>query len=761
MSIHDAYNNVDSATDSAFQTIKEGIVSENLVEAVQNLDQQLSGSQLSPQEKFQVSKGLGDKLQESGLLPRAVVDYASNNFQELSNDDRYIENLDLDGLLQSRIEYQQPVKGMIARQLRSNMSDITLAHTDSHSHHDDSRDDRQEIAKGISKKDLSKWGGGKSLDLAHETMSAKMISYFGNTSSWNEIAGTDMLLSSSELDVHKQDGTKFSADQMNTLSYMDKYFGGIKASNSGDSNFKMSLSDVVNWASKKGVNTDAVQAANLRQPVEHTLDASDPIGTSAELGVKAITAGIANGNLSQNIRDFDRFLTGSGLNPDQVNQVQVRIRQDLSSQNLLKRTMGDFVSQNFDSLSGGDKYIKVNELDSIIRSEDAPEHPTESMILKNVRHNLGTIAMISDDVRHTDTDSAEINRGISLKDAQALSLDDIETRNNVEMSKGMLRQFGNPTDFERLANGDSKVSKDDLNEARFDNIKYTPDEISSINFMRDNFGSIKGANSGDGWKITLSDIVSFAGKNGVTGETLAMEDAAIAAKRARPEIIQPVKESVAKDKAPNVAPERQAEVKIDAVEKAHQRRQIRDTRVGDANEATIVKLNPGDRIWNLANSKYGTPAIEAIFEANGMSPQVVVQDGKPTLFDPSYKAGTEIVLPKAEDVPALTEQYRVKTEHLKAELAEARAGQANEETSVKLIYGDTLSALAMKKYGKAVPVEALYMANNLPPVVRRHENGCVTYHEPTYYAGKTYKLPPLQDVEALAARYRRRYFKSS
>ncbi|HMP52957.1 MAG TPA: LysM peptidoglycan-binding domain-containing protein, partial [Candidatus Melainabacteria bacterium] len=74
-------------------------------------------------------------------------------------------------------------------------------------------------------------------------------------------------------------------------------------------------------------------------------------------------------------------------------------------------------------------------------------------------------------------------------------------------------------------------------------------------------------------------------------------------------------------------------------------------------------------------------------------------------------------------------------------------------------YGDTLSSLAIKKYGHAVPIEALYAANNLPPRFEQDANGCVIAREPIYYAGRKYVLPPADQIQALARAYEQKYFR--
>lgn len=160
-----------------------------------------------------------------------------------------------------------------------------------------------------------------------------------------------------------------------------------------------------------------------------------------------------------------------------------------------------------------------------------------------------------------------------------------------------------------------------------------------------------------------------------------------------------------------------------------------------------VTVRQGDTLWKLAEQKYGGKhPLEAIYEANGMHPKVNQANGKIEMTDPKYGPG-QYVLPDEKDIPALTRQYRQKVEE-QGRSSQQRVGTGEEASQVKLIYGDTFERMGRAKYGKDVPAEAIYEANNLQP---RVENGCVK--EPIYYAGKTYTLPAEKDIPDLVRRY--------
>lgn len=770
-----AQNNVENAANHAFDSIKEGIRNNNLADVVNGLDRDMSGSTLSGQEKLDISKSLGSKLQESGLLPRVLVDYSSKSFSTMSNGDNYIHSNDLDGALQAGIESNLPVRGLITRGLRSNLSSIALSHEDANSFRDDRPSDSEEIGKGISKKDLSEWGQEKNKGSFHTEMSAKMMRFFGNTATWKSLAGEDNLLSSSELDQARGDTVRYNSEQRNALNYMDKNFGGIRASSSGDSNFKMSLSDVVNWSDKHGVSADIAESP-VRHEVEARISPADKVGGNVDLGLRSIKAGLQDGNLTANLRQFDEHLMKSGLSPQEVNEIRTGVSRGLSSDSLLRRTMGQYAVENFDTLKGDNRYINNSDLDAFLQSDRSKDHPVESMLMATLRHNSETIAMAHQDDHFNNHDSFDDSRekrlGISKDDALAMLNEDVSDKQNIDMSRNMMKFFSSTEGFNKLSQGDGQISKDDLDQAKTDTFRFSPEERSTASFMRENYGSIKAASQGDGGKITLSDIINYSGKHGITRETMEMESARDHQRRQpmeghveqREQYIPPRRDDVVvRNDQPVVrrdadaVPQRR-EQHVQHVQHERPIERQSNHNLGDAGDATKVTLQKGDRLWNMAIQKYGSPAIEAIFEANGMQPSVVNENGKPTILDPSYGAGKEIILPSAQDIPRLTEQYRARAEQLREQHA-SRAGESNEATEVRLMYGDTLSDLAMKKYGHAVPIEALYAANNLPPRFEQDQNGCLIAREPIYYAGRKYVLPPADQIQALARAYEQKYFR--
>jgi hypothetical protein len=168
---------------------------------------------------------------------------------------------------------------------------------------------------------------------------------------------------------------------------------------------------------------------------------------------------------------------------------------------------------------------------------------------------------------------------------------------------------------------------------------------------------------------------------------------------------------------------------------------------------TRVTLKRGDTFWKLAEEKYdGKHPIEAIYAANGLYPKVNEKNGKLEMVDPTYYAGKTYIMPDAKDVERLTQQYRQRVEEL-GKHDRSRVGEANEETSVKLIYGDRFEKLAQAKYGKQMPMEAIYEANGLRARVTTGADGQQHIKEPMYYAGRTYKLPAEQDIPELVRRF--------
>ncbi|MBI4533526.1 MAG: hypothetical protein HY711_06225 [Candidatus Melainabacteria bacterium] len=229
------------------------------------------------------------------------------------------------------------------------------------------------------------------------------------------------------------------------------------------------------------------------------------------------------------------------------------------------------------------------------------------------------------------------------------------------------------------------------------------------------------------------------------------------------------------------------------------------SRVGPKDERTQVRLFAGDTFWELAGRKYnGHHAVDAIYEANGLSPLIVNRGGKPELVVPGYKAGTTYVLPADSEIPELSRRYWLKMsqvneklksdksapvrgEHLPdsgssgkstkdshpnvtqaktnpyteqvedARLAaakhdRARVGLPDERTQVRLGSGDTFWELSGKKYNGRHPIDAIYEANGLTPTVVR-KAGRRELIAPTYWAGQTYVLPAESEIPELSRRF--------
>jgi hypothetical protein len=165
-----------------------------------------------------------------------------------------------------------------------------------------------------------------------------------------------------------------------------------------------------------------------------------------------------------------------------------------------------------------------------------------------------------------------------------------------------------------------------------------------------------------------------------------------------------------------------------------------------------VTLRSGDTFWKLAEQTYGGKhPIEAIYAANGLYPKVTEKDGKIEMTDPTYQAGKTYTLPSEKDIAALTKQYRQHVEQ-QGRSSQERVGGADEESKVKLIYGDTFERMARAKYGHEVPAEAIYQANGLKQTFTE-KNGETCAKDPIYYAGKTYTMPAEKDIPDLVRQY--------
>lgn len=768
----DGAQNVEQAASQSFEILQQGMRQNRLSDAVETADRGLASSGLSEAERRQVGQIVAQQLETAGLLPRVMVEYGQSQFSDLSNGDRYIHAQDLDSRLMSGIETYSPIKGMIARSLRNRIDEISLQHEDASSHHSDSPSRSDEIAKGISSRDLSEWGQDQRNGRFHSQMSRQMLSSFGSREKWLNLAGPDGLLERGELDRAKRDSMRYGPDEKAVLDYMRENYGGIRAARDGDNWNKMTLSDVLDWSAKHGADPQI----GLEQPefrprmgdLSFTVDPRDKVGGASAQGLNAIEVGIKNHSLSDSLRAMDQHLTSGAYTPQEVAAITGNIEQSLAQRNLMGRVMGEYGSQNFDSLNninGNKSYIHASELDTVLQSNIASRSPVEAMVLRNMRNNVDGISMLHNDVTNDDSDRAEQSRGISKGDLRDLT-ENTETRNNDRaMSARMLANFGRTEDFQGLAGSDNVIKEDELEAARIDTFRFNPEQRAVLGYMLDNYGNIRHTVDGDGRGISISDMLGHAAKFGVRPEDVFSANPApqdsqrdlqgdLQTESGQPERV------VHRDEPVERQPVERQPVERQPVERQPVRPRLEtldiDPRLGGPNETKSVKIERSDRFWNMANRKYGYPAIEAIFEANGLKPQAVRNGDSIELRDPDYVAGREYVLPSQDQIPELTQAYRARASQMRDQFS-SRVGPAESATDVKLIYGDTLSRLARQKYGRNVPIEALYEANNLAPRIV-NENGCVMKLEPIYYAGRTYVLPPADQIEALANSYRRKYF---
>lgn len=177
------------------------------------------------------------------------------------------------------------------------------------------------------------------------------------------------------------------------------------------------------------------------------------------------------------------------------------------------------------------------------------------------------------------------------------------------------------------------------------------------------------------------------------------------------------------------------------------------TESGTEVAGTKVTVGEGQTLWGIIGEHYnGKYPLEAVYAANNMEPRVVDNNGKKELVDPIYHVGDEFVLPPEDQIDALTQKYRDRVNEL-GKNSEERVGGADAASEVKLIYGDTLWALAAKKYGTDnPPLAAIYEANNMTPQVVE-KDGQTELVAPTYYAGQTFTLPAASEVADLEKKF--------
>ena len=197
---------------------------------------------------------------------------------------------------------------------------------------------------------------------------------------------------------------------------------------------------------------------------------------------------------------------------------------------------------------------------------------------------------------------------------------------------------------------------------------------------------------------------------------------------------------------------------------AHCMRPSNDERLGGKNDRVEIVIERGETFWHLSEAKYeGKHPIAAIFEANGLKPSVVYENGLRRLMDPAYFAGTSYVLPAWSEVEELEKQfYKLMDElHPQVEAANENEGASAENADdkqrsfVTINWDQTLYAVAQKKYGSDIPLEAIYEINQMTPIVTSGPGGKVL-KEPIYPGGKTYWLPARNEVGPLTEKFRER-----
>ncbi len=197
---------------------------------------------------------------------------------------------------------------------------------------------------------------------------------------------------------------------------------------------------------------------------------------------------------------------------------------------------------------------------------------------------------------------------------------------------------------------------------------------------------------------------------------------------------------------------------------AHGAHPSRDSRLGGKDERVEIVIEKGETFWHLSEAKYeGRHPIAAIFQANDLKPSVVYENGLRRLMDPVYFAGSSYVLPAWSEVEELEKQFYKLMDELHPQLEESAdkneisGDNADEKlrSFVTINWDQTLYAVAQKKYGSDIPLEAIYEINEMTPVVTSGPGGKVL-KEPIYPGGKTYWLPARKEVSALTEKYRER-----
>ncbi len=189
-----------------------------------------------------------------------------------------------------------------------------------------------------------------------------------------------------------------------------------------------------------------------------------------------------------------------------------------------------------------------------------------------------------------------------------------------------------------------------------------------------------------------------------------------------------------------------------------------DSRLGGKNERVEIVIERGETFWHLSEIKYeGRHPIAAIFQANDLRPEVIYENGLRRLVDTVYFAGSSYVLPAWSEVEELEKQFYELMDKLHPPLEKVDENTAcsseidddKQRSFVTVNWDQTLYAVAQKKYGSDVPLEAIYEINQMTPVITSGPDG-KALKEPIYPGGKTYWLPARREVSALTEEYRKR-----
>ena len=189
-----------------------------------------------------------------------------------------------------------------------------------------------------------------------------------------------------------------------------------------------------------------------------------------------------------------------------------------------------------------------------------------------------------------------------------------------------------------------------------------------------------------------------------------------------------------------------------------------DSRLGGKDERVEIVIERGETFWHLSETKYGgRHPIAAIFQANGLKPEVVYENGLRRLVDPVYFSGTAYVLPAWSEVEALEKQFYSLMDELHPPLERVNENTIcidentddKQRSFVTINWDQTLYAVARKKYGSDIPLEAIYEINQMTPTISNGPGG-KALKEPIYPGGKTYWLPARKEVDALTDRYKER-----